>query len=64
MDLNLILNYWGNTVRTYHHTAPINGLFALHEALLLLKEEGIENTWARHQRHYQAAESRILRRWD
>lgn len=28
MDLNLILNYWGNTVRTYHHTAPINGLFA------------------------------------
>ena len=54
MDLNLILNYWGNTVRTYHHTAPINGLFALHEALLLLKEEGIENTWARHQRHYQA----------
>ena len=54
MDLNLILNYWGHTVRTYHHTAPINGLFALHEALLLLKEEGIENTWARHQRHYQA----------
>ena len=54
MDLNLILNYWGNTVRTYHHTAPINGLFALHEALLLLKEEGIENTWARHRRHYLA----------
>ena len=54
MDLNLILNYWGSTVRTYHHTAPINGLFALHEALLLLKEEGIENSWARHQRHYLA----------
>jgi len=54
MDLNLILNYWGNTVRTYHHTAPINSLFGLHESLLLLKEEGIENAWARHQRHYQA----------
>lgn len=54
MDLNLILNYWGNTTRTYHHTAPINGLFALHEALLLLKEEGIENAWARHTRHYLA----------
>lgn len=54
MDLNLILNYWGNTVRTYHHTAPINGLFALHESLLLLKEEGIENAWARHQRHHLA----------
>lgn len=54
MDLNLILNYWGSTTRTYHHTAPINGLFALHEALLLLKEEGIENAWARHTRHYLA----------
>ena len=54
MDLNLILNYWGNTTRTYHHTAPINGLFALHESLLLLKEEGLENAWARHQRHYLA----------
>jgi len=54
MDLNLILNYWGSTTRTYHHTAPINGLFALHESLLLLKEEGLENSWARHQRHYLA----------
>ena len=54
MDLNLILNYWGSTTRTYHHTAPINGLFALHESLLLLKEEGLENAWARHQRHYLA----------
>ena len=54
MDLNLVLNYWGNTNRTYHHTAPTNGLFALHEALLLLKEEGLENAWARHQRHHLA----------
>jgi alanine-glyoxylate transaminase / serine-glyoxylate transaminase / serine-pyruvate transaminase len=54
MDLGLILNYWGSTTRTYHHTAPINGLFALHEALLLLTEEGIEHAWARHHRHYLA----------
>lgn len=54
MDLNLILNYWGNTTRTYHHTAPINGLFALHESLLLLQDEGIEKSWARHTNHYQA----------
>ncbi|MBA2690529.1 MAG: alanine--glyoxylate aminotransferase family protein [Burkholderiales bacterium] len=54
MDLGLILNYWGSTTRTYHHTAPINGLFALHEALLLLREEGIEHSWARHKRHYLA----------
>ena len=54
MDLNLVLNYWGATNRTYHHTAPTNGLFALHESLLLVKEEGLDNCWARHQRHHQA----------
>ena len=54
MDLTLVLNYWGSTNRTYHHTAPTNGLFALHEALLLLKEEGLENAWARHHRHHLA----------
>ena len=54
MDLNLVMNYWGNTNRTYHHTAPTNSLFALHESLLVLKEEGLENAWARHQRHHLA----------
>ncbi len=54
MDLNLVLNYWGASNRTYHHTAPTNGLFALHESLLLIKEEGLENCWARHQRHHVA----------
>ena len=54
MDVNLILNYWGDTARTYHHTAPVNALYGLHEALMLLKEEGMENAWARHVRHYQA----------
>lgn len=50
MDLNLILSYWsGTTKRSYHHTAPINSLYALHESLLLLKEEGIENSWQRHK---------------
>jgi alanine-glyoxylate transaminase/serine-glyoxylate transaminase/serine-pyruvate transaminase len=50
MDLNLILSYWsGNTKRAYHHTAPINALYALHESLLLLQEEGIENSWKRHK---------------
>lgn len=54
MDLNLVLEYWGATKRTYHHTAPGNSLYALHEALLLLREEGIANAWARHQRHHLA----------
>ena len=54
MDMNLLLGYWGATTRTYHHTAPTNSLYALHEALLILKEEGIENSWARHMRHHIA----------
>jgi alanine-glyoxylate transaminase/serine-glyoxylate transaminase/serine-pyruvate transaminase len=54
MDMNLLLGYWGATTRTYHHTAPTNSLFALHEALLLIKEEGLEQSWARHRRHHIA----------
>ena len=54
MDMNLLLGYWGATTRTYHHTAPTNSLYALHEALLLIKEEGLENCWARHYRHHLA----------
>src|SRR6476620_9626180 len=54
MDMNLLLGYWGETTRTYHHTAPTNSLFALHEALLLIREEGLENAWARAMRHHLA----------
>ncbi len=54
MDMNLLLGYWGASTRTYHHTAPTNSLFGLHEALLLIREEGLENCWARHHRHYLA----------
>jgi len=54
MDMNLLLGYWGATTRTYHHTAPTNSLFGLHEALLLIREEGLDNCWARHQRHHLA----------
>ncbi len=54
MDMNLLLGYWGETTRTYHHTAPTNSLYALHEALVILKEEGIENSWARHTRNHLA----------
>ncbi|MEE8308067.1 MAG: alanine--glyoxylate aminotransferase family protein [Gammaproteobacteria bacterium] len=55
LDLNLIMGYWGDSdQRAYHHTAPINALYALHEALLLLQEEGLENAWARHAFHHAA----------
>ncbi len=55
LDLNLILGYWGGGgKRSYHHTAPINTLYALHEALVVLQEEGIENSWARHKKNHEA----------
>ena len=55
MDLNLVMGYWGEgTKRAYHHTAPINALYALHEALLILKEEGLEEAWARHRKNHLA----------
>jgi alanine-glyoxylate transaminase/serine-glyoxylate transaminase/serine-pyruvate transaminase len=55
LDLNLLLGYWGGEQkRTYHHTAPINALYALHESLLMLREEGIENAWARHTQNHLA----------
>ncbi|MCW8890689.1 MAG: alanine--glyoxylate aminotransferase family protein, partial [Sedimenticola sp.] len=53
LDLNLVMGYWGGGAkRAYHHTAPINALYGLHEALLMLHEEGIENAWARHQKNH------------
>jgi alanine-glyoxylate transaminase/serine-glyoxylate transaminase/serine-pyruvate transaminase len=58
LDLNLVLGYWGGGAkRTYHHTAPVNALYGLHEALVILHEEGIENSWARHQKNHDALRS-------
>jgi len=55
MDLNLVMGYWGGEQkRSYHHTAPVNALYGLHEALVMLREEGIEYTWARHRRNHNA----------
>jgi len=45
----LVMSYWGGgTKRAYHHTAPINALYGLHESLVILQEEGLENAWKRH----------------
>jgi alanine-glyoxylate transaminase/serine-glyoxylate transaminase/serine-pyruvate transaminase len=57
MDLNLVLGYWhgdGGSKRSYHHTAPVNALYALHESLLMIVEEGIEAAWARHRHNHLA----------
>ncbi len=55
LDMQLIMGYWGgDSKRAYHHTAPVNAMYALHEALLILKEEGLEAAHARHQRNHTA----------
>ena len=60
LDLNLVMGYWGGgdagggAKRAYHHTAPINALYALHEALTILREEGLEAAFARHRRNHEA----------
>ena len=55
LDLNLVMAYWGgDSRRSYHHTAPVNALYALHESLVILKEEGLADSHARHLLHHQA----------
>ena len=50
LDQSLVLGYWsGEGKRSYHHTAPVNSLYALHESLVLLQNEGLEKAWQRHQ---------------
>jgi len=51
LDMNMVRRYWGSE-RLYHHTAPINMLYGLHEALSLVIEEGVETRWARHAREH------------
>ena len=50
LDLGLIANYWG-AERAYHHTAPINMLYGLHEGLRGVLQEGREARYGRHRRH-------------
>jgi alanine-glyoxylate transaminase / serine-glyoxylate transaminase / serine-pyruvate transaminase len=50
LDMTLLGKYWGSD-RMYHHTAPVNLYYGLREALRLLAEEGIENSWQRHQQN-------------
>jgi alanine-glyoxylate transaminase/serine-glyoxylate transaminase/serine-pyruvate transaminase len=60
LDASLLLGYWGKGARrAYHHTAPINALYGLHEALVMLEEEGLENAWARHRRNHLALRAGI-----
>jgi alanine-glyoxylate transaminase/serine-glyoxylate transaminase/serine-pyruvate transaminase len=57
LDLTLLKSYWGQE-RAYHHTAPINMLYALHEALAIVREEGLPARFARHRAaHERLAEA-------
>lgn len=53
LDLSMIVNYWEGAKRVYHHTAPINMLYALHAALRCIVGEGLENVFERHLQNHQ-----------
>lgn len=54
LDLNLVMGYWrSGGGRAYHHTAPVNALYSLHEALLMVQAEGLANAWQRHRVNHQ-----------
>jgi alanine-glyoxylate transaminase/serine-glyoxylate transaminase/serine-pyruvate transaminase len=60
LDLNLVMGYWGTGAkRAYHHTAPVNALYALHESLVMLQQEGLEASWARHAKNHRALRAGI-----
>ena len=52
LDVSMIRNYWG-AERAYHHTAPISSIYAIHEALSIVLEEGLETRFERHARMHQ-----------
>ena len=55
LDMNLVMGYWGDGAqRSYHHTAPVNALYGLHEALAIVVAEGLEMSWRRHQHNHLA----------
>ncbi len=62
LDLSLVMNYWNEgAARSYHHTAPVNAMYALHESLAILKDEGLEQSWARHRTQHEALRDGLLK---
>lgn len=51
LDLNLLEDYWVR--RRYHHTISASLIYALHEALAAIEEEGLEARWRRHERNHR-----------
>jgi len=53
LDLSMVQAYWAGSKRSYHHTAPISMIYALHEALRMVLEEGLENRFLRHLKNHE-----------
>ncbi len=53
LDLSLIMNYWEGHTRAYHHTAPINMLYGLYQALDMVLAEGLPAVFKRHEEMHQ-----------
>lgn len=53
LDMSMVKSYWG-AERKYHHTAPINMIYAFREALRIIAEEGLKERFARHQLNHRA----------
>jgi alanine-glyoxylate transaminase/serine-glyoxylate transaminase/serine-pyruvate transaminase len=53
LDLSMLTKYWEGKTRVYHHTAPVNMLYALNQALYLIVEEGLENVYRRHLENHK-----------
>ena len=58
LDMNLVRQYWGSE-RLYHHTAPVNMNYALHEALTIVLEEGLPARWQRHMQQHLALKAKL-----
>jgi len=58
LDLGLLESYWDER-HSYHHTAPISMVYALHEALAIVLDEGLEKRWARHERNGRALQAGV-----
>jgi alanine-glyoxylate transaminase/serine-glyoxylate transaminase/serine-pyruvate transaminase len=58
LDMNMVRQYWGSE-RLYHHTAPINMNYAIHEALRIVLEEGLERRWERHTKQHRLLKGKL-----
>jgi alanine-glyoxylate transaminase/serine-glyoxylate transaminase/serine-pyruvate transaminase len=59
LDVSLLASYWGSD-RVYHHTAPINMTYALHEALRMVLAEGLDACFARHRTNHEALKAGLV----